>query len=90
MKISVWLFDDAPQKYQEMSRHGSDEDLVIVFHDIIDPFAAQAETPSPFYQLLPDCVHWYAPEPERDYATSWGFIQRVHDGDDLIAITAHA
>ncbi len=88
MKISIWLFDDAPKKYQDMSRHGGDEDCVVVFHDMPD----YLDLPSPFYQLLPGGVNWDAPEQqqERDYAESWGFIQRVRDGNDLIAITAHA
>ena len=87
MKISVWLFDDAPQKYQDMSRH-SDENWVVVFHDMLD----YVDLPSPFYQLLPSGANWDAPDQqqERDYAESWGFIQQIHDGNDLIAITAHS
>jgi hypothetical protein len=29
LPISVWAFDDAPVKYQEMSDHGGDEDWIV-------------------------------------------------------------
>ena len=91
MRISIYQFNEASQKYQDMSKHGGDEDWVIVFHDMIDPATAW-DVASPFYYLLPDGANWDKPEQqqERDYAEPWGFIRRVRDGNDLIAITAHS
>lgn len=87
MKISLWLFEDAPQKYRDMSRHDGDEDWVVVFHDMLDYF----DLPSPFYHLLPDGAHWDTPDKQgRGYEKPWGFVLRMRDGNDLIAITAHA
>ncbi len=88
MKISIWLFDDAPQRYQDMSRHGGDENYIVVFHQFAQSSEYQDRMPSPLYQLLPG--HWDNPAEPRDYESHWGFVQRMCDGDDLIVITAHA
>ena len=90
MKISIWLFDDAPQKYQDMSRHGSDEDWVVVFHDL--DASAWDLVVSPLYELLPEWSYWDTAEQQqvRDYVKSWGFVWHFRDGNDLVAITAHA
>lgn len=84
MKISIWQFDEAPKKYRDMSSHNDNEDWVLVLHNCLEGQDINIRPPL-FWLFYSDTQH--IGYPLDHYVTEWGRVQRIRDGDDLVAIT---
>ena len=80
--ITIWRWDDAPEKYRALSQHGGDEDMVAFCpRDIVE---------SCFSRLSWHLVDLFTGE-MREELTGWGKIERHYLPDgSRVAIVAHA
>jgi hypothetical protein len=72
--IKVWRFQDAPQRLRKLSRHGGDEDWIIL---VPKDFDDRRIAPWDWWRQTPLFGNWFLQE------------ERLPNGD-IVMITAHA
>lgn len=58
--IRIWQFDDAPERYRNLSGHGGDEDWVIVIHKSLKDDVAVR------WLIIDQINDWYGPPQETE------------------------
>lgn len=79
MNLSIWRYEDAPEEYKSLSRHGGDEDWVLHCPEE----ATVAYWPLPISEVISG--------EEDSYLDFFGHVDRhVLPNGDVVVIFAHA
>lgn len=85
--IKIWRFEHAPEKYQQLSTHGGDEDLVVYVPKAMRDYWL----PGGLESVVNIDEDDDDPYPAPSYSVYWGHVDRHElDNGDVIVIFAHA